>query len=159
MEKTDDTQVISTVTRGLQLPTDYHSMRSIRIDSPTGGDLIYQAPEQLQINPASGRPVYFTVTDEILFDRVGDSNYHVVIRYLGSIAALTSTNTTNTILTNYPSLYLYGCLHQAFLWAQDDQQAALYQSKFINAISGANRLSKAGRYGPAPSMRVEGATP
>ena len=62
---------------------------------------------------------------------------------------------TNDILTNHPSIYLYGALAQVYAYAQDDQQLTKYIQLFIGAIKGANKADKKGRYGPAPSMSVD----
>jgi hypothetical protein len=37
--------------------------------------------------------------------------------------------------------------------------AEYYYGKFVNSIKGLNRQTKRGKYGPAPKIRIEGATP
>lgn len=39
------------------------------------------------------------------------------------------------------------------------QEAIKYAGKFQDAIKGANKADKKARFGPAPSMRVDGVTP
>jgi len=72
---------------------------------------------------------------------------------------LTSSNTSNDVLTDYPDLYLWGCLTQLALWEKDLEQFQVYQSKFDNAMSEANKQERKGRYGAAPRMIKEGSTP
>lgn len=160
MESTT-TQTAIADTRLNPLPADFLYNRRVRLDLNSGdnGELTYRAPEQMIIQSASGRPRFFTITDQLEFDRVPDSTYDIEFTYYARPTALDSTNTTNVILANHPEIYLYGCLKQVFIYAMDQQEAAKYGTLFAQAIKGANKKDKKGRFGPAPSMRVEGCTP
>tara|TARA_R110000772_G_scaffold264034_1_gene384199 strand:+ start:294 stop:920 length:627 start_codon:yes stop_codon:yes gene_type:complete len=141
----------------LSLPDNFESARSVRlVTDGGGGELRFQAPEQMRKRVAGGRPSFFSVVgNEIQFDRVPDSEYTIEIQYYRKATPLTEANQTNDILTNHPNIYLYGALAQAFSYSQDDQQAGKYVQLFIGAIKGANKADKKGRYGPAPAMSVE----
>lgn len=141
----------------LSLPDDFESARSVRlVTDGGGGELRFQAPEQMRKQVAGGRPTFFSIVgNEIQFDRIPDSEYTIEIQYYRKATPLTEANQTNDILTNHPNIYLYGALAQAFSYSQDDQQASKYIQLFIGAIKGANKADKKGRYGPAPSMSVE----
>lgn len=120
----------------------------------------FRAPEQMIRLNSVGRPRYFTVVgNNMEFDRVPDSIYGIELKYYGTPLPLNDANQTNTVLTNNPNIYLFGALWAVFTFAVDEVQAQKYYAQFISAIRGANKLSKAGRYGPAPAMRIEGATP
>lgn len=151
----------NTTDRFVSLPTGYKSMRKIRIQIDNGRStkLEFKTPSQLQILSTTGQPYFFTVTDKIEMERVSDQVYSGEIQYYKSFTALSSDNTTNSVLTNNPNIYLFGALHQLFLHAEDDVKAGKYYDKFINAIRGANNADKEGRYGVAPAMRIEGSTP
>jgi hypothetical protein len=140
----------------LGLPAYYESLRSIRFLTPNNiGKLHYQAPQQIINSASPGRPTSFAVVgNEIQFDRVPDANYQIEIQYYRKALALSPTNQTNEILTNYPNIYLFGSLAALFGYAQDTQQEALHINKFIGAIRGANKSDKKGRYGPAPAMSL-----
>lgn len=147
-------------TRFLALPDGFITMRRLKLNIGSEScDVRYVAPDQMRIYGASGQPRYFTVTSQLEFDRVPDSAYTVDMQYSAIPTALSSSNTTNVVLTNHPSAYLYGALWAAFGWANDDQQEAKYLAKFLGIIEGINKKYKQGRYGPAPAMRIEGATP
>ena len=153
---------LDTVTAGqfLTLPSDFQSMRSVKLVTGNGDiELFFRAPAQLKLQPDTGRPQFFTVTDRIEFERVPDSNYDIVLQYFAIPAPLTTANQTNEILDTFSRVYLYGALKQAFLWAVDDQESAKYHALFVAAIKGANKKDKQGRYGPAPAMTVPGWTP
>ena len=150
----------STSDRYLALPTGFQSMRRLMLSlSGRDCDVRAVAPDQLRIYGDSGIPRYFAVTSQIEFDRVSDSAYTVDMQYYKKIDALSSSNTTNDILTNYPQIYLHGCLWALRTWSLEEEKAEYHYTKFIRAIKGANKKSNKGRYGPAPFMRIEGATP
>lgn len=142
----------------IALPDDFESARSVRlVTSDNGGELKFQSPEQMQKQVSTGRPKFFTIVgNEIQFDRVPDSEYTVEIQYYRKATSISVTNQTNEILTSHPAIYLYGALAQIFSYSQDDQQASKYGQLFIGAIKGANKADKKGRYGPAPSLSIDG---
>ena len=154
-------EIVSTaVTEGqyLALPPNFESARSVRlVTGDDGGELRFQAPEQMRKYVATGRPAFFTVVgNELQFDRLPDSGYTVEIQYYRKAEALSDLVQTNEILTSHPSIYLYGTLAQIYFYSQDQAQALKYTQLFISAIKGANKADKKGRYGPAPTMSIDG---
>lgn len=141
----------------VNLPTNFESARSVRlITGDNGGELRFQAPEQMFKKVATGRPTFFTVIgDQIQFDRTPDSEYTLEIQYFRKATPLSDTNLTNEILTNHPSIYLFGALTALFSYSQDTEQHLKYNGMFISAIKGANKADKKGRYGPAPAMSID----
>jgi len=158
-ETSDDT--LTTTARVIPLPTDFQSMRSIRLVlNNNGSETQYRAPEQLIRVDTTGLPRFFTVIgNNIEFDRVPDFAYTIELRYFATPTPLSSTNATNTVLDNHPNIYLFGCLWAVFEFAVDEIQAQKYYSRFISAILGANKRDKEGRFGTAPAMRIESSTP
>ena len=151
----------NTTDRFAALPTGYQSMRKARIQIVNGEsvEVFFRTPAQLNIISSTGLPRFFTVTDQIEFDRVSDQVYAGEFQYFQEFTALSSSNATNAVLTRFPNIYLFGALWALKLKAEQPQSAAEYYQRFINAIVGANNKDKLGRYGPAPVMRVEGSTP
>tara|TARA_R110000796_G_scaffold251270_1_gene382262 strand:- start:2247 stop:2873 length:627 start_codon:yes stop_codon:yes gene_type:complete len=146
----------------LSLPDYFESARSVRLITGSNvGKLEYKAPQQMCNSVSNGRPRYFTVVgNELQFDRVPDSEYTIEIQYYRKSPPLTPENQTNDILTNHPSIYLFGALAVIFGYAQDTQQEVSYINKFIGAIRGANKADKKGRYGPAAAASLaRGITP
>ncbi len=148
-----------TTTRFLPLPTGFNSFRRILIDDKTTDsdqfELKFLTPEVLPISSRSGMPRYFTVTSQIEFDRVPDAIYNIDMQYFGTPTPLSDANPTNDILTNYPTIYLAGCLWALYRWAKDNESALVAYDDFIGAIRGANKADILGRFGPAPVMRNE----
>lgn len=142
----------------LALPDGFESARSVRlVTSDNGGYLKFQAPEQMRKEVSGGRPNFFTIVgNEIQFDRTPDSDYTVEIQYYAKATPLSDTNLTNDILTKHPSIYLFGALTALFAYSLDTEQQIKYNQMFMGAIKGANKADKKGRYGPAPSMSIQG---
>lgn len=150
----------STSSRLLALPSDYLEMRRLKVNLSGGDyDIQYLTPEQLPITGASGIPKFFTVTDQIEFDRTPDTAYTIEIQYYAKPTALSDANTTNVILANHPKIYLHGVLSNLYQWAMQNDLAEYHENKFQAAIRGANKQYKRGRYGPSPKIRIEGPTP
>jgi len=149
----------STSERFLPLPDRFTRMRRLLIDdkstTPDQFELTFYPPEVLPISSDAGMPGGFSVTSQIEFNRVPDAVYNVEMQYFGTIAPLSSSNTTNDILTNYPTIYLAGCLWALYRWAKDPESANSAYTDFIGAIRGANKSDIDGRYGPGPIMRNE----
>lgn len=160
LEKTS-TASLTTTSRFLALPDGHSSMRSSRLDIVNEvGFIQYRTPDQLKRFDKEGQPCFYTIIGtQFEFDRVPDEAYTIEIQYYSKDLALTEANQTNDVLTNHPTIYLYGALHQVFVYAVDVEEATKYQSKFIAAIVGANKTDKENRYGPAPVMSVEGPKP
>ncbi len=158
--KIRDMETISTLStdgsRFLDLPDRFESMRSIRIVVDSGGEITYQTPERMVRQPYTGKPLFFTIIgDQVEFDRTPDQVYNVELQVYVRPLGLSETNQTNSVLTSYPNIYLFGALTEFFTRAQEDKQAQKYNIRFLNAIKGANKSQKKGRFGSAPSMSLE----
>ncbi len=151
----------TTPSRFLALPDGFQSMRKLRIQIVNGEsfELEYRTPGQLNIISHSGQPSFFTVTSQLEFDRNPDIDYDVEIQYIKDFTKLSSSNQTNQVLTDHPTIYLFGALWALNNWAEQEVIAARYFQQFVAAIKGANLKADLGRYGPSPVMRVEGFTP
>ena len=164
-EETRSTALLSTSSRFLALPTSYLSMRRmiVRLDVGTTAerdlDILFQAPDQMQVLDADGVPNFFTVTSQLEFNRLPLVADTVEMQYFKSLTDLSSSNTSNDILTNFPDVYVFGCLRYLWLFAQEEEKAEFYKGQFYEAIRGANKKDRSGRYGSSPRMRIEGATP
>ncbi len=140
----------------VELPPNFESARSIRlVTGDNGGELKFQAPEQMHKQVATGRPNFFTIIgNEIQLDRLPDDEYVLEVQYFRKAVPLSNDNQTNEILTSHPSIYLFGALTALFSYSQDVEQQLKYNQMFMSAIKGANKADKKGRYGPAPSMSL-----
>ena len=71
----------------------------------------------------SGTPNFFTIVgSNILLGVQPDSAKTLQINYYKNLTALSDSNATNDILTNYPELYLYGSLAEAAPFIMQDER-------------------------------------
>ena len=141
----------------LALPDDFQSMRGLSLETTNGSiNLEMKAPSQISIKSTTGMPNSFTVTSQIEFDRVPDTDYSIEMQYFAIPAPLSSSTQENAILTKFPNIYLFGALSAAYMWAGDTENQAKSYSAFIGAIKGANKKDKQGRYGSTPSLSLVG---
>ncbi len=157
------TATVSITSRFLELPDLFLQMRRLKLNDPfTGGsdrDIIYYTPEQMPLSNLVQVPSFFSVTTQLEFNSTPDQAYTIEMQYIKKLAALSDSNATNNILTNYPNIYLFGALWALFQDAMEADVAEYYYGKFIESIDGANTSDQAGRYGPAPTIRMEGYAP
>jgi hypothetical protein len=122
-------------------------------------ELMFQTPAQMVVKDAVTRPSQFAVTSQIEFDLTPDQAYTAEMQYWGRTTALSDAEPTNDILTNYPDIYLFGCLWMVAKYGNEPDVAGIYYDDFIQAIRGANQENKSGRYGPTMTRRVKGCNP
>lgn len=154
------TSVMSITSRYLALPTGFKEMRSLRFDvTDKYDDLTFRTPQGLVRRDETGKPIFFAISSQIEFDILPDETYPVEMNYLGTPLPITEANPTNEILTSNPDIYLFGCLYKLFLRVVDSEQMITYRTMFNDAVKGANKTSRDGRFGPSPTAKVDGPTP
>lgn len=105
----------------------------------------------------AGWPVAFSIdNDSILV--LPATSYDIEIEYYAKIPALSDSNTTNWVLTLYPTLYLYGAAKQAAIFTDDDARlqkfAQLFDTKLAEAVA-----AERGALWSNGRARVDGPTP
>lgn len=148
--------VVTSASRYVDLPDNYESSRSINIEIDGFCKLIYKTPEALNVKVGTGRPIFFTISgNRIELDILPDTSYSININCYVRPDDLSVSNQTNSVLTKYPNIYLFGAVSEAFTYAADLNLAQIYNLRFMNAIKGANKSQKRGRYGAAPYMNTD----
>lgn len=122
----------------IALPTDLREVREVKLNTSPITVLEYQSPHGLDKSYTSvgnGRPrAYSVVGLEMKMRPVPDSAYTAEIVYIGSLPALSDTNTP-IAFTRHPDLYLYGALTEAYTYLLDEARSAQYDSKFGRIIA------------------------
>lgn len=125
-----------TITLGVgTLPTDLVAMRSVYWDGSPDRPLQYVTPEKYDAlrGNDTGDGYYYTISGlTIRTTPMGSGS--IVLTYSARFTPITATNLTNSLITNYPDVYLFGTLAQACLWKQDDPGAQKWGALFANAI-------------------------
>lgn len=146
--------------RQISLPAGFLECINLRLLTNPVTILDYVNFHEMNRNrQATGKPSYFTITNEIEFDTDPDSSYSGEIVYWKSETALSDANTSNNILTRAPDAYLYGSLIHSAPYLSDDPRIAVWASLYRQAVDGLNNVTRRARsVGPMVS-RVTGSTP
>lgn len=143
----------ASATEYMSLPSDFLELRSVKVDStpdtslrilsPWDGDRLYTG--------ASGSPLFYVLqANQLRLLPAPDSSVTIEIDYYKRIPALSSTATTNWLLTDYPDLYLYGSCFHALALVQDDNRTQMVLS-FMNGIMDAvGREQQKARWSGSP---------
>lgn len=160
VNKTRTTGTLSAGTITLSLPSDFLELDRLMLTA-TYRQLVPVTPDHLGAKrlTGTGMPTYFAVQDVIEFDVSPDDSYAYELSYWPFPSALSDSNTTNFLLTNYPDVYLSCCLYWAWSWARDDKEMAKWAGAYSEAAALVNqgyarRLSQG-----SIAMQNAGATP
>ena len=133
------------------LPTDLRETREVKLNTTPNTVLEYMSPVALDKaypSGGNGKPAAFSIVgSEMKLRPIPDSGYTAEIIYVGSLTALSDTNTVNTMLTRHPDAYLTGSLVEAYLYLMDDQRAQLYDQKFSRIIEEIRKDEQRAHYG------------
>lgn len=151
----------------VSLPSDFQSMRRIRLSSVTGKPrLEFKSGTQMdelryQTANATGQPTDFTIFGtEIEFFPTPDANYTLEMVYRANIPPLNVSNISNWLLLQAPDLYLYGALLEASPYIQKDNRIQTWLLGFTTALDGLNKLGLTSTFNAGPMrMQVSGNTP
>mgnify|MGYP006267571547 CR=1 FL=1 len=132
-------------TETVSVPNDIINTRSLVVSSVTPNvALEYRTPDQLHKDWPYGTqsiPRAYSVIGSLFYlAPIPDAVYTLELYYKSRVPALTSTNTTNYLLTNYPNIYLFGVLKKLSEYIRDKEGFALYSDKFKAAIDAANAI-------------------
>lgn len=103
----------------------------------------------------SGKPRQYALQgSKIRLNPVPDTDYDGVWHYVASLADFADFEDTNTILTTFPTIYLYAALKHAAVWAQDLEIAAVYGPLFDTEIERITRRDRANRHSGPLRVRL-----
>lgn len=144
----------------ITLPTDFFEMRSFLLTVTTNN------PKQLRFITTGaadgleygepGVPDFYTFAGgAIRLYPTPDAAYTYTLRYYTKIPALSASQTTNYILTNFPDVYLWGCRFEAYSYALDIESAAAAKQMYEEAIKEIERHDGRERYAGPPVILLD----
>jgi hypothetical protein len=95
---------------------------------------------------------YYTIVGDEL--QVNASSGEIEISYWAKIPPLDDQNETNWLILAHPDVYLYGCLAEAFLYAQDPVQAQTFSLLFRETVNNIQQQDRSRKYGQLLQVRV-----
>lgn len=157
-ETVDSAFTINSATEAL--PTDFLEARTFILSSSPNVVLEYLSPTDLETTYASGaagKPLNFSIIgSNFKFGPSPDATYTGILTYYAKIPALSASNATNWLLTNYPDLYLYGTLLEAEPFLKNDSRIVTWMGMYDRAIAGLSQADERARWNGSPlSTRVD----
>jgi hypothetical protein len=129
-------------TKTVALPTDMLEMRRLQVVGTYNQPLSYRSPDELSIDYASNmsaQPIVFTVVGgNIELAPIPDGVYSLELTYQQRIPALSVSNTTNWLLTNWPNAYLYASLIASAPFIMNDARLSTWAQLYQQAVEGIN---------------------
>lgn len=147
----------------VSLPSDFQSMRRIRLSGVTGKPALeFRSGTQIdeyrfQTSNVAGRPRYFTVLgDELEVAPTPDAAYTIEMVYRRNIPPLAEGD-PNWLLAIAPDLYLYGALLESAPYIKEDSRIQTWGLGFTGALNELNALGLTSTFNAGPmTVRISG---
>ena len=119
------------------LPTNNKGVVSGYLDTDPKTRLDYMTPDEFYSRWAAsqtGKPSAYTIIGQnVTFGPSPDSSYSFILTHYATPNL--ETDDTNSLLTNYATLYLFASLAEGFDYTEDDP--GKYERKYLTALSAA----------------------
>ena len=122
---------------GDSLPSDFARFESLYHDGPTyyGPVVVTTAGElpiqKARLGMATGVPAFVAPVDgQVYWAPVPDATYALKMVYYRDIVPLSDSITTNWVIDEYPSLYLYAAMSEAMGFLKHWERAEYWDGKF-----------------------------
>jgi hypothetical protein len=155
MVNTDTSITTVAGTQSYALPTGYIEATTVIFQSDPYCTLRFMSNSDFynkyNASQSRGKPTYFTILgSNILLGVAPDTATTLQINYYKTLTALSDSNATNDILTNYPELYLYGSLAESAPFIMQDDRINTWATLYKEAIKNANETSSRGSTTSSP---------
>jgi hypothetical protein len=139
------------------LPTNFAGVRTFYLNGLPRLDLEHRPNDQQAIDypTDTGKPRFYNITDnQFRFAPVPNANYTATLIYFLKVPALTSSATTNWLLTSHPDAYFYGALSELYEYAGDMQKADRFAQRMYAVLEEIKTQSNRDRLGTGLTMRL-----
>lgn len=109
-------------------------------------------------NDTAGTPQYYAMSaGQFEFWPTPSESTTGTLLYITEIEALSDSNTSNWLLTQYPDAYLYSALTHSAPYLQEDSRVAVWAAFAKSAVDGVNADSAKSKYsGAGLRMKIRG---
>lgn len=115
------------------LPDDWLAFK--RVQSPSYPRIEYLAPDALYDLPSDGDAALYSIEGRrFLYGQTPAASVALTVRYYQHPGLLTDSLSTNWLLSKAPSIYLYGALLEAYIFAKNPQKVAEYGKLYDDAV-------------------------
>lgn len=133
-QETEATLTATVGSRSLTLPSLFGSPLDLYLTTYLPRiELQYRLPGEMQAFSSNGASNEWTIDGTVIKTNVpADIAYTYTLRYLSKFDI--ATTSTNTLLTSYPELYLYGALIEAAGDTQNDKLLSFCAARYAQAL-------------------------
>lgn len=139
----------------ITLPTDWVEAANIQLNTSPIKVLEYVTSSQADRISANNygntnAEVYTIVGTQLEVVPAVATNTEIEMTYYSKIPALSSTNATNWLLTEWPDLYLYGALSNAAPYLREDERLATWKNMVGQLTEEVRMSDERARYSGGP---------
>ena len=143
----------------VDLPDDFLEVRDLIVVANPVRPITYMSPSVFSRNARTtevGYPVDYTIlATEFKFAPIPDTAYTIQILYYAAPYFLTSTNPSNSFLSNCPDLLLYGALLEAEPYLMNDQRIQVWAGMYQKGVDALTQSDEQAQYSGIPlSMKL-----
>lgn len=135
------TSTLTTADRYQTLPTKFAQAKRLWLMTTPITEMLYVPPSRLIefYASSSGKPIFYTVSgNEFEMNRKSDSAYTMETLFWQKVTPISASNATNSVITEYPNIYLYASLVAAGGYLVDDERIPLWKSLYDEGVRKAN---------------------
>lgn len=141
-------------------PTDLLQWKRLSVTSNGSTRLLQpvtQEQNEMLDDGTTGMPTRYIVrgSQTLLRPTPDSSQYTISGTYYGKVPALSDTQSTNWVITNYSDVYLYGTLAMSAAFVADDPRIPLWKQLFQEATNGLKKSDWGKGFGQMPVMSTE----
>jgi hypothetical protein len=144
------------------LPTDYLSLRNIKLNTTPVTVLEWVAPQSIDrwdFTNTNSKPKYYTIQgNQIRVMPTPDASYTATLTYYG-LTSLSVSNTSNWLLTAHPKLYFVASLAEAYDYYEDEIKRQAYMAERDRILNAIYTSDGSDNQGTNMVMRPSGSTP
>lgn len=124
------------------LPSDWLAFK--RIHSTAQPRIEYMPPDQLEDLPQPGDATKYSIEGRrLIYGQTPSANLAFDTKYFQRVPALSDSAQTNWLLTESPSLYLYGALLEGAIWMKSQERMDTYGNLFQGVIDSMQSADRA----------------
>jgi len=141
----------------VNVPSDFKSWQSVWLDTNPIQELEERSPAWIRSRysdrSAGSKPLYIGKSaSTFIFGPYPDSNYTVAGVYYKSLTALSTSNETNILTTDYPDLLMYAALRHSAPYLGEDPRVTLWDGEYERLKNEIETEERNRRYGQRKAM-------
>ena len=143
LQETESTLTATVASRLIAVPTRFGTPIALWCTTYSPRiEIMYREASQLPVSDTSGPAQFYTIDGAyVATDNAADVAYTYTFRYLTNVDL--ETTLTNTVLTNWPKIYLFGALLQSIAFTRDYANQGYWQNEYDKAVMKAMRDTNA----------------